>query len=81
MQLAVKQERRLFVLTVKAKDGTTIDVSQYQPDSLVDAARIGHVFQAHGGFTVTITDKGKVPEKSYVIDGRGGRFRPSPPLR
>jgi len=75
MQLAVKQERCLFVFNVKAKGGTTIDVSQYEPDSLVDATRIGHVLQAYGGFTATIADKGKIPEKNYRIDGRG---RPIP---
>ena len=60
-----------FVIVVRDRNGTAVDSSQYEPDSLQAAAVIGRTLQKQSGCTVMVRDKSEQPYKMYSINGNG----------
>ena len=62
-----------FVIVVRDGNGTGVDTSHYEPDSLLAAADFGHALQRQSGCTVMVIDKSEEPYEEYSINGRVAR--------
>ena len=60
-----------FAIVVRDGNGTAVDTSHYEPDSLLAAADFGHALQKQSGCTVMVIDKSEQPYKKYSINGNG----------
>ena len=64
-----------FAIVVRDGNGTAVDTSHYEPDSLLAAADFGHALQRQSGCTVMVIDKSEQPFKEYTINGNGKPIR------